>query len=72
MIHIAKLRISEKQNLGRNETELNFYFTKRPKGHIYQLAQKATKSLKAAGWAWLDSKPNVLEYIHSSSAFYRK
>jgi len=37
MIHIVNLGISEKQNLGRIETELNFYFTKRPKGHIYQL-----------------------------------
>jgi len=37
MIHIVNLGISEKQNLGKIETELNLYFTKRPKGHIYQL-----------------------------------
>jgi len=41
MIHIVNLGISEKKNLGRIETELNFYLTKKPK------AQKAT------GWAWL-------------------
>jgi len=37
MIHILNLGISKKQNLGRIETELNLYFIRRPKGHIYQL-----------------------------------
>jgi len=40
MIHIVNLKISEQQNLGRIETELNFYFYWKT-ASLYLPAQKS-------------------------------
>jgi len=53
MNHILNLGISEKKNLERIEIELNFNFTKRPKGHIYQLKRPPKIKMPQVehGWA---------------------